>query len=254
MIKKNFIVLAVALMLGISGCAVERVQGSQGAEVRSSAASPSAVASIIPTAVVTWPSSGTETMAPVDEENTAQVSPPVAEAADPVLSEEPNRPSDESVLGAYREAAEAYSWFAGYSDAGLQLDTEEIQVQSDNTFYRVMRPGLESVDTLRAYLKTLLSDEIVDGLLSSHAVSFIDGEDGGLYALPAGRGSDITKGAVTLIVLWPEEEPASSCTVQATVEVLDAENGFAPTGQVVYTFPYAQVGDKWVFTHFESIF
>lgn len=256
--KKYLILLAAVLaMLGLDGCGSHEI-----------AASPESVVSIPATAIPTAfhtatpaPTRAPESPKPVETKTPPVESKAVPESVKPTETPEvtpsaaPTKdgPSDEEILQVYREATEAYSWFAGYDDSGLALNLEETQLQPDRIYYKVTAAGLGNLDDLRAYLKTLFSDEVVDGLLPPGQDHFLDTE-GGLYALPAGRGADPAKGGITTAVLWPEEEAPKSCIVQTTVELLDPNNGYVVTGQQVYNFPYAQVGDKWVFTQFESIF
>lgn len=259
--KKRMLILAAALLLGLSGCISHPAEESQ-AETPSP--SPTARPSSAPSLPVETPQpTGLPTPAPHPTQGggAAASRPPVSTPAPtsapistPSPSLEPERPADEAVLAAYREASEAYSWFAGYGEEGLMLDREDVEVRPDLTFYRVTRPGLGTLDELRGYLKSLFSDEIVDPLLAETpgVPHFIETEKG-LYALPAGRGSDVTKGAVTLEVLWHPEGTAE-CTVKARVELLDGENLEIVVGEQVYEFPYQKVGTKWVFTQFESIF
>lgn len=189
--------------------------------------------------------------------------PAASESPAPLESQKPARPTDEEVLAAYNRAAEVFSWYAGYSDEGLALDgTDMISLPllengGEIVMYRVTRPGLNSMDELRAYLKTIFSDEVVDGLMKDFplgAAGFADGPEGGLYCSGAGRGSDISKGGVTVEVVWPLEEEPMQCTVRASVELLDLNDLQTVTGTQVYEFPYQKVGEKWVFTSFESIF
>ena len=109
------------------------------------------------------------------------------------------------------------------------------------------------MDSFRGYLKTLFSDEVVDGLLPMDGQQYVE-IDGQLYVLEGGRGTDVTKGAVTLSVAWPQEAESLSCIVRAEVDLLDGETLSTVVGSQVYEFPYQRVGDKWVFTQFESIF
>lgn len=189
--------------------------------------------------------------------------PAVMETPAPLESQKPARPTDEEVLAAYNRAAEVFSWYAGYSDEGLALDgTDMISLPllengGEIVMFRVTRPGLNNMDELRAYLKTIFSDEVVDGLMKDFplgAAGFADGPEGGLYCSGAGRGSDISRGGVTVEVVWPLEEEPVQCTVRASVELLDLNDLQTVTGTQVYEFPYQKVGEKWVFTSFESIF
>lgn len=182
---------------------------------------------------------------------------PTPEAPDPTPMPTVTPPveaelSDEEILAAYREAASVMSWFAGYG-GDLALNYEDQVTQGDLTYCRVSRSDLNNMDELRGYLKQLFSDEIVDPLLSTGC--FIETENG-LYALPAGRGSDVTKGGVVLSVVRPPETPAQ-CLVRVEVELLSWPDGAGEptvTGTQIYQFPYQKVGDKWVFTQFEAIF
>lgn len=266
--KQRYIALFAILALALAGCG----QVAENSPPAETAVLPAETVSVQPSAIPLVTASPTVPPSPAEETNGREAEPPEPTARpDPVVPEEPasgtplptpepERPSDEAVLAAYRDAAEADAWFAGYDDSALLLDgTDSLALplgEGESTLYRVGRPGLDSMDALRAYLKSLFSDEIVDALLGSEALCFAEGEEGGLYALPAGRGGDVTKGAVTLEVLWTSEGDPVLCTVQARVEWLeeDGENGLVPVGEQVYQFPYQKVGEKWVFTWFTSIF
>lgn len=256
--KKYLILLAAALaILGLDGCGARETPVSPEAEVSLPAtAMPTALHTPTPAPTRTpgSPRPGETGKPPAESAGLPESAAPTEtpEAA-PTAAPAADEPSDEEVLRVYREATEAYSWFAGYDDTGLALSLEETQIRADRTYYKVTAAGRSSLDDLRAYLKAMFSDEVVDGLLAPGQDRFLDTEDG-LYALSAGRAADPAKGGITTAVLWPEEESPRSCTVQTTVELLDPNNGYAVTGQQVYSFPYAQVGDKWVFTQFESIF
>lgn len=260
--KKYLILLAAVLaVMGLEGCRSPETAESPEVEM-------SVPATVLPTVFHTASAAPTRVQ---ESPEAAETEIPPAEIGDAVESVEPTMeltvepevtpsavtaaegPSDEEVLRVYRKATEAYSWFAGYGDGGLVLDPEDTQARSDLTYFKVTASDLNSVNDVRAYLKTMFSDEVVDGLLTTGQERFLEME-GVLYALPAGRVADITKGGVTTAVLWPEEATHRNCTVQTTVEVLDPNNNFAVTGEQVYSFPYVQVGDKWVFTQFESIF
>lgn len=271
--KKRSIWLTVALLIGLAACSRTAVEvtpspqpTAQPSTENTAAPAPTATVrpSLAPTTAPEPVPTAPETPAPTPTSKprptpaptpTPEPTPEVIATPEP-LPPEPERISDEEVLAAYREAEEAYSWFAGYNDAGLMLDMEDVEIRSDLTYYRVTRPGLTAMDELRGYLKSLFSDEIVDPLLTGDpgAPHFVETESG-LYALPAGRGSDITKGAVTLEVQWPQGE-SFLCVVRARVDLLEpnGEGVMVPAGEGSYEFPYQKVGDKWIFTHFESIF
>lgn len=173
----------------------------------------------------------------------------------PSESPEPSRPTDEEVLLAYQAAKEAMGWIVGsykvegYDDSGLALDDTDQQtltltlgngVEEILVFDRITRPGLDSMEALWGYLKNLFSDEIVDDLMAFQVTVFVEGEEGGLYALPS-QTQKFQQPWITLAVLWPEEEAPVSCRVRAATE-----------GEEEYRESlYQKVGDKWLFTQFE---
>jgi hypothetical protein len=111
---------------------------------------------------------------------------------------------------------------------------------------------------MRSYLKGVFSDEIVDALLPAQGGRYVD-LDGALYASLDDWSAASQRSGLTLEVLWPEEGNGASCTVQATVDGPEGNAGSANgndrgTNSHIYGFPYQKVGDKWVFTQFESIF
>lgn len=169
----------------------------------------------------------------------------------PAPTPEPARPSDEEVLEAYRRANEAYGWFM---KATLPAHQDDVREGEDGAvFHKVADERFPTLNDLRNYLKTLFSDEIVDTLLPADGQQYVD-LDGALYVQEGGRGSDISKGALTLAVEWPQDGNESWCTVVGIVEILNIDDLQTVVGEETYRFPYQKVGDKWVFTQFESIF
>lgn len=203
-----------------------------------------------PTESATQPPEPTESLCglPLAPTPTPEMSEPpaVTEIPAPVESQKPARPTDEEVLSAYRAAEEAYRWF----------DLTTLPVVSDNGvigpgYYPVADERFPTMDALRGYLKSLFSDEVVDRLIP------IDGEhyveiDGVLSAIQMDRGTNENSGMVTQTVVWPEEGGDTLCAVHVEVELLWEDENY-PEGVRKYEFPYQKVGDKWVFTHFESI-
>lgn len=184
----------------------------------------------------------------------AESAPPVQESAEPepsaspVASVEPyDGPDDEEVLAAYRSAVEAYWWFQVET---LPLDRTDSREVDGQVYYRVDYPGIDSTASLRGYLKSLFSDDLVEKLLPYDGTQYID-IDGKLYGLDGGRGTDITRGGETAQVL--RDDNPNRCTVRVTVEVVDPEQNDAVVDTVVYDFPYEKVGEKWIFTDFSLV-
>ncbi len=269
--KRNLLLFAVTLALVLSGC------GQAGGETPSAQPTvrPSAPVTPVPTSVVaavspspvsiqeevtSAPIPVSETLEPTPASTPAPVPPPAPAptptptpvptpemTAEPV-PELPSRPDDEAVLAAYRAAAEAYGWF---DLTTLPLDHDAPAQGENGEYHPVSDPRFPTMESLRSYLKTLFSDEITDQLLPLEGIHYRDIE-GVLYAMDAGRGSDENTGPVTEMVVWPEESNDSLCLVRVTVELL-WEDPDRPEGMRLYEFPYQKVGEKWVFTHFESI-
>ena len=276
--KKRLAILTAALIIGLSGCGKKPpAETPPATAVPTPSPVPVATATppAVPSPVVTpSPAPVEETPVPTSTPAPAATPTPKPVSTPPVGTQEPqptpvveptpeptpapDRPDDEVVLAAYREATEVFSWFAGYGEPELDRN-DHINIMMEGwgneiTLFRVVSPQLNSTDELRAYLKTLFSDEVVDGLFKNASATFADGPEGGLYTTGAGRGSNINKGGVVLSVVWPPEGGDALCTVQAEVELLDGETLSTVVGTEVYQFPYQKVGDKWVFTQFTTIF
>ena len=162
-------------------------------------------------------------------------------APSPTPEPEPALPTDEQVLEAYRQAREAYGWF--YRETLPYLD--EPLDRDGTAYYPVNYPGLSAMADLRGYLKNLFSDEIVDALLPAGGQQYVE-VDGRLFVRPGVQAPDPTRGPAALQVLRQD----GGIVVRATVPVLDPEQDYAPVGSETHDFPYAQVGDKWLFTEF----
>ena len=216
---------ALALALCLAGCAGRTEP----------AASPEGTASP-PPAVTAAPTPTPTPSAPSAPAETEQPSPA------------PAGPSDEAVLEAYSRAEEAWSWF---TVAPPELDRGAVLERDGRSYCRVDDSRFSTLSELRGYLKGLFSDRLVEELLPIDGVQFLE-EDGALYAVDGGRGADITRGEQTVQVLRDEGEP-DRVTVRVTVEVLDPEAGYAPTGEETHDFTYERVGERWLFTTFAAV-
>ena len=242
MLKRLIPLLAVLLLLG--GCtgscqdteAVSTAQPSSSLapEVEQSAKpTPSAKPSPTPTARPTTMPEPTATPEPSAEPTPT---PPVYDG-----------PDDEEVLAAYRSAVEAFWWFQVET---LPFDPADSREVNGVTYYRVDYPGIDSTASLRGYLKSLFSDDLVEKLLPYDGTQYVDIE-GALYVQDGGRGTDVTRGAETAQVL--RDGDPNRCTVRVTVEVLDPEQDGAVVDTLTFDFPYEKVGEKWIFTDFSLV-
>ena len=216
---------ALALALCLAGCAgrTEPVASPEG----TASPPPAVTAAPTPTPTPSAPSAPAETEQP---------------------SPAPAGPSDEAVLEAYSRAEEAWNWF---TVAPPELDRGAVLERDGRSYCRVDDSRFSTLSELRGYLKGLFSDRLVEELLPIDGVQFLE-EDGALYAVDGGRGADITRGAQTVQVLRDEREP-DRVAVRVTVEVLDPEAGYAPTGEETHDFTYERVGERWLFTTFAAV-
>ena len=190
---------------------------------------------------------GTHQQEPEPDPAVSEIPLPEETPAPPETTPAIQGPDDETVLAAYRAAVEAFWWF---QVEPLPFDRTDSREVDGLVYYRVDYPGMDSTIALRGYLKSLFSDDLVEGLLPYDGTQYID-IDGVLYGQDGGRGTDVTRGAETVQVL--RDESLSRCTVRVTVEVLDPEQDGAAVGSLTYDFPYEKVGDKWIFTDFSLV-
>lgn len=183
---------------------------------------------------------------PKETEDETQTSPTPAPSPSPTAAPAVS-PTDEEVLEAYRAAQEAFSWF---QVAPIPFDPNDSREVDGVVYYRVDYPGIESLSSLRGYLKGLFSDALVDSLLPYDGVQYLD-IDGVLYVQDGGRGTDIYRGAEYTQVMRGDNP--NRLTVRVTVEVVDPEQNGAVTGSVTYEFPYEKVGEQWIFTDFSLV-
>lgn len=178
----------------------------------------------------------------------AAAPPPAAEAETGAelsaaqLEEEPRPPMEEEILAAYCRAEEAYGWF---DLAPLPSGGETVRL--DGAVYRrVDYPGLETLDDLRAYLRSLFSAELTDSLL---ALGYYRDVDGALCVAFSGRERDAGKGASHVEAVQAD---CRTYSLEVSVELLDPTRD-AVTGLECWSFPYAYVDGRWVFTDFRLV-
>lgn len=188
--------------------------------------------------------------APVSAPASAAVSSAVVSAA-PISSAPAPGPvssvpavTDDQIEEAYGKAVEAYGWF--------DLTTMPVEdgpgMEYDGRLYQKVRHDtIKTYAQLETYLHTLFSDDIVAGLLNrGDGLERYRDIDGELYAIPADRGTDITKGDETRRIV---RESDSKAIVEVTVQLLDPETGKA-AGQEVHDFSYRYRDGKWIFETF----
>ena len=155
--------------------------------------------------------------------------------------------TDEEIQAAYFRAEEAYGWFSRET----RPCGEKTQTIDGWLYYPVEYPGMENLADLRAYLRGLFSEELVDALLASGgAHPLYQDVDGTLYVLPTSRERDESKGQADIQI-----KPYGQAGYSVIVEVdLLADGGSTVTGVESYAFPYEFLEDRWVFTDFHLIY
>ena len=162
------------------------------------------------------------------------------------LEREARLPTEEEILAVYDRAEDAYGWFYLETLPGGQ----ESCVIDGWTYYQVQEPGMETMTDLRAYLRGLFSEELVDTLLSTGGSHPLYQEiEGSLYVLPSNRERNSARGVPAVQIVQVSD---TAYTVDVTVDLLDGPGGTA-TGVASYTFPYELVEGQWVFTDFQMV-
>lgn len=110
---------------------------------------------------------------------------------------------------------------------------------------------MENLADLRAYLRGLFSEELVDALLASGGAHplYQDVDGACMFCLPAGSGT--SPRVRRTIQIKPYGQAGYSVIVE--VDLL-ADGGSTVTGVESYAFPYEFLEDRWVFTDFHLIY
>lgn len=186
--------------------------------------------------------------APAPAETAPVQAPETADAALSAtqLASEPRPLMEEEILAAYYRAEEAYGWF---DLSPLPSGGEAVQLDGAD-YYQVDYPGMETLDDLRAYLRRLFSAELTDQLLALGGGSpYYRDVDGALYVSFSGRERDGGKGASQVEAVQMDSQ---TYALEVSVELLN-EARDAVTGLECWSFPYAYVDGRWVFTDFQLV-
>jgi hypothetical protein len=163
------------------------------------------------------------------------------------ISEKSPLPDKTDVDLAYQNAVEAYGWF---DMTTMPLDYSVSKDYNNMTYYKVDHEFIKNYDDLARYLRSLFSETIVNQLLDQSELNnrYID-IDGQLYAIPADRGADITKGDETHQVIF---ESDNKIIYRVEVDVIDPGTGNV-VNKEVHDFYYELMNVDWVFTNFYLI-
>lgn len=175
-------------------------------------------------------------LAPVQEPQTGEL---VMER----VQDASRRLMDEEILNAYQRAEKIYGWFE-LSPLPAGAGSRSVD---GRTYWPVNYPGMETMGDLRAYLRSVFSEELTEKLLATGGDTPLYLElDGTLYVTTGGRERDESKGSLMTQV---EQMDDTSYYVNAAVDLLDTD-GTTVTGVECASFPYELVDGEWVFTDF----
>lgn len=154
---------------------------------------------------------------------------------------------EEEVLAAYERAQRVYGWF----DLAPLPTSGEASVVNGTAYYRVDMEGIEELEDLRTYLRGVFSQELTDRLLDGRTarIQYRD-VNGVLYVAGDSRDRDAGKGQAQVEV---EQLEDSLYFVNVTVDLLGEDRETA-VGLESWSFPYAFVEDRWVFTDFRLVY
>lgn len=153
---------------------------------------------------------------------------------------------EEEVLAAYELAQRVYGWF----DLAPLPVSEEPTMVNGKAYYQVNVRGLEKLEDLRAYLRGVFSRDLTERLLDGEATRIRYRDiNGVLCASGESRGRNAGKGQVRIKAEQMEE---TLYAVNVMVDLL-GEDGITVVGLESWSFPYAFVDDRWVFTDFRLV-
>lgn len=153
------------------------------------------------------------------------------------------------MIAVYKNAVEAYGWF----DLTILPTSDTFREYNGTLYAKVTDDNFKTLSDLENYLRTLFSDSIVRDLLNpKNGLEKYRDFDGALYAIPADRGSDITKGEEKYEIV---SKSASKIIFRITVEVLGEwdSNKQPITGYETHDFTYEKIDGRWVFTTFSLV-
>ena len=151
---------------------------------------------------------------------------------------------EEEILDAYQRAVRVYSWFETSPLSG----TGEVVTVDGVLYQKVGEEGLSEMSSLRAYLRSVFSQELADRLLESGGAVRYRDIHGELYVAGEGRSWDESKGETDIQI---QQTGENAYSVNVTVELLDAAG--AENGLECWSFPYTFEGDRWVFWAFQLV-
>ncbi|WP_019227008.1 GLUG motif-containing protein [Sedimentibacter sp. B4] len=148
----------------------------------------------------------------------------------------------------FEKATEAWGWF--------WVDTMPLEVTyaygpngeitvEHKEYNEVDYKGIETLKDLENYLKTIFSDEKVEGMLKSGRYFDVDGK---LCTVAMGRGTNNSYGKIVEV----NKNIINDTKIEYIVHVEKFGDYQELKGYEEFTFVYEKEGDRWVFTEFPA--
>lgn len=147
----------------------------------------------------------------------------------------------------YEMALEAYSWF---DLSTMPIDSSDSKEADGMVYYKVKHGTIKTYADLEAHLRSLFAGDIVDGFWEQAGDLYRD-FNGVLYAIPADRGTDITKGEHILSFDRVSDEKVKYII---EVELLDEDDLETVKGHETHEFYLELIDGEWIFTNFYLLY
>ena len=146
----------------------------------------------------------------------------------------------------------------------FHCDVTKELTKNNYTYYRVDEPEFDSYDAFTTYLSKYFTENFISqNILTPDSIRFLKGEDGALYLLDAGRGSNIFYAGH---VFHSVQRTENKITFTATVYYATGQEGYegdpiftepeniSDFSTQNFTFSLVKEGDNWKFDQFVCFF
>lgn len=149
---------------------------------------------------------------------------------DSYTSEDGLPPLEDDLKQLYQDAEAIY---LKISFGNFQCDTNQALENYGFVFYKVDEDNFDLYDSFKTYLSNYFSQDFISGkILAPGDSRFMEGEDGALYMLDAGRGSNISYAGR---VFHSVERSENEITFTATAYYANSEEGYED--EIFFTEP-----------------
>ena len=158
----------------------------------------------------------------VEQEQEEAAEPIVEDGSLPILSAE--------LQQLYVDAQKIYN---DINFGSFAVSEEDKITANDMEYMKVVDERFDSYDAFKAYLEQYFTADFVEAkILNEGNIMFVKGEDGGLYTLSAGRGSNIYYAGHTFTV---DREVEKEIDFTATAYYINSDKPYE--GELFYTAP-----------------